>query len=225
VPEAIRVAVGGGSVSALVYPAAPAARLGVTLILGHGAGAPQSSDFMVGFAEGLAGRGIDVVTFNFPYMEQGRRLPDRSDVLEACFRALIRAARARPDLAGGRLVIGGKSLGGRMASHLGAAGVDGLAGLVFLGYPLHPPGRPEKPRSAHLARIRAPMLFVQGSRDAFGTPEELAPVLAPLGSTATVRVVAGGDHSFKVSRGGPIPQEAVFESIQDEIARWVGRLP
>jgi predicted alpha/beta-hydrolase family hydrolase len=112
-----------------------------------------------------------------------------------------------------------------MASHLGAAGVDGPAGLVFLGYPLHPPGRPEKPRSAHLARIRAPMLFVQGSRDAFGTPEELAPVLAPLGSTATVRVVAGGDHSFKVSRGGPIPQEAVFESIQDEIARWVGRLP
>lgn len=225
VPEAMRVAVGGGSVSARVYPACPAARLGVTLILGHGAGAPQSSDFMVAFAAGLARRGLDVVTFNFPYMEQGRHLPDRADVLEACFRAVVGAVRARPDLAAGRLVIGGKSLGGRMASHLGAAGVDGLAGLVLLGYPLHPPGRPEKPRAAHLARIQVPMLFVQGSRDAFGTPEELAPVLAPLGPAATVHVVAGGDHSFKVPRRGPIPQEAVFEGIQDEIAGWVRRLP
>ena len=221
----MRVAVSEGTVSALVYPSAAAARLGVTLILGHGAGAPQSSDFMVTFAAGLARRGLDVVTFNFPYMEQGRRLPDRSDTLEACFRAVVGAARARPDLAAGRLVIGGKSLGGRMASHLGAAGVDRLAGLVFLGYPLHPPGRPEKPRAAHLARIQVPMLFVQGSRDAFGTPEELGPVLAPLGPAATVHVVPGGDHSFKVPRRGPVAQAAVLEGIQDEIAGWVRRLP
>jgi uncharacterized protein len=221
VPEPIRVAVASGSVGALVYPASPSARAGVTLILGHGAGAPQSSDFMVDFAEGLARRGADVVTFNFLYMEQGRRLPDRSEALEACFRAVIAAARAREDLAAGRLVIGGKSLGGRMASHLGAAGVDGLAGLVFLGYPLHPPGQPEKLRAAHLARIRQPMLFVQGSRDAFGTPEELGPILEPLGPFARVYVVEGGDHSFAVPKRGAVPQSEVFARAQDEITRWL----
>lgn len=220
-PEPIRVAVASGSVTALVYPASPSARAGVTLILGHGAGTPQSSDFMVSFAEGLAHRGADVVTFNFPYMEIGRRLPDRSETLEACFRAVIVAARAREDLAAGRLVIGGKSLGGRMASHLGAAGLDGLAGLVFLGYPLHPPGKPEKPRAAHLARIRQPMLFVQGSRDAFGTPEELAPILEALGPVARVYVVEGGDHSFAVPKRSAMPQSKVFGGAQDEITRWL----
>jgi hypothetical protein len=221
VPEPIRVAVASGSVTGLVYLASPSARAGVTVILGHGAGAPQSSDFMVSFAEGLAHRGVDVVTFNFPYMEIGRRLPDRSETLEACFRAVTAAARARQDLAAGRLVIGGKSLGGRMASHVGAAGLDGLAGLVFLGYPLHPPGKPEKLRAAHLARIRQPMLFVQGSRDAFGTPEELAPILEPLGPIARVHVIEGGDHSFAVPKRSAVPQHAVFARAQDEIARWV----
>jgi len=221
VPEPIRVAVASGSVTALVYPASPSARTGVTLLLAHGAGAPQSSDFMVSFAEGLAHRGADVVTFNFPYMEIGGRLPDRSETLEACFRAVVAAARAREDLAAGRLVLGGKSLGGRMASHVGAAGLDGLAGLVFLGYPLHPPGRPEKPRAAHLARIRQPMLFVQGSRDAFGTPDELAPILEPLGPVARLYVVEGGDHSLAVPKRGAVPQSEVFARAQDEIARWL----
>lgn len=223
-PEPIRVAVASGSVTGLVYPASPSARAGVTVILGHGAGAPQSSDFMVSFAEGLAHRGVDVVTFNFPYIEIGRRLPDRSETLEACFRAVIAAARARQDLAAGRLVIGGKSLGGRMASHVGAAGLDGLAGLVFLGYPLHPPGKPEKLRAAHLARIRQPMLFVQGSRDAFGTPEELAPILEPLGPIARVHVIEGGDHSFAVPRRAAVPQHEIFARAQDEIARWLREL-
>lgn len=220
-PEPIRVAVASGSVTGLVYPASPSARAGVTVILGHGAGAPQSSDFMVSFAEGLAQRGADVVTFNFPYMEIGRRLPDRSETLEACFRAVIAAARARADLGAGRLVIGGKSLGGRMASQVAAAGLDGLAGLVFLGYPLHPPGQREKPRSAHLARIRQPMLFVQGSRDAFGTPEELAPILEPLGPIARLYVVEGGDHSLAVPKRGALPQSEVFARVQDAIARWL----
>ena len=222
-PEPIRVAVASGSVTGLVYPASPSARAGVTVILGHGAGAPQSSDFMVGFAEGLAQRGADVVTFNFPYMEIGRRLPDRSETLETCFRAVIATAHAREDLAAGRLVIGGKSLGGRMASHVAAAGLDGLAGVVFLGYPLHPPGQPEKLRAAHLARIRQPMLFVQGSRDAFGTPEELAPILEPLGRLARVFVVEGGDHSFAVPKRSA-PQSEVFARAQDEVARWLREL-
>ncbi len=222
-PESIRVAVASGAVTALRYSAAaPAAPF--TLVLGHGAGAPQTSEFMVDFASALAQRGISTVTFNFPYMEEGRRLPDRAPILEACFRAVVEAVRAR-DVAGqSRLVIGGKSLGGRMASHVAAAGLDGLAGLVFLGYPLHPPGQPEKLRAAHLARIREPMLFVQGARDAFGTPEELAPILAPLGRSVRVQVVADGDHSFKVPKRGPVSQPQVFAQLQDEIARWLGGL-
>ena len=210
--------------TALVYSPPEPSRPAATLILAHGAGAPQSSAFMVDFARGMARRGCQAVTFNFPYTEQGRRLPDRAPTLEACFRDVIAAIRARADLGTGPLVIGGKSMGGRIASHLAAQGLADLAGLVALGYPLHPPGRPEQLRALHLARIRQPMLIVQGSRDAFGTPEELRPVLGPLGATATLHVVEGGDHSFKVPKRGPITQEEVFERVQDEIARWIGRL-
>jgi hypothetical protein len=224
VPESVRVAVASGTVTALVYPPPGPARPLATLILAHGAGASQSSAFMVDFARGLARRGCHTVTFNFPYMEQGRRLPDRAPTLEACFRDVITTIRARADLAAGSLVIGGKSMGGRIASHLGSQGAAPLAGVVALGYPLHPPGRPDRLRAAHLVRIRQPMLVVQGSRDAFGTPEELRSALAPLGAAATLHVVEGGDHSFKVPKRGPIGQQEVFEQVQDEIARWIGRL-
>ena len=210
--------------TALVYSPPEPSRRAATLILAHGAGAPQSSAFMVDFARGMARRGCRAVTFNFPYTEQGRRLPDRAPTLEACFRDVIAAIRARADLGTGPLVIGGKSMGGRIASHLAAQGLADLAGLVALGYPLHPPGRPEQLRALHLAWIRQPMLIVQGSRDAFGTPEELRPALVPLGATATLQVVEGGDHSFKVPKRGPITQEEVFERVQDEIAGWIGRL-
>lgn len=213
-----------GTVTALVYPPPEAARALATLILAHGAGASQSSAFMVDFARGLARRGCHVVTFNFPYTEQGRRLPDRAPTLEACFRDVVAVIRTRAELAAGPLVIGGKSMGGRMASHLAAQGLADLSGLVALGYPLHPPGRPEQLRALHLARIRQPFLIVQGSRDAFGTPEELRPVLAPLGGVVTLHVVEGGDHSFKVPKRGPVTQEEVFERVQDEIAGWIGQL-
>jgi predicted alpha/beta-hydrolase family hydrolase len=153
------IAVASGTVTALRYPAAAP---GLTLVLGHGAGAPQTSDFMVTFARAFARRGLTTVTFNFPYMEARRRMPDRAPVLEAAFRAVIDAVRARPDWGRDRLVIGGKSMGGRMASHVAAAGLDRLGGCVFLGYPLHPPGRPEQLRAAHLARVREPMLFAAG---------------------------------------------------------------
>jgi uncharacterized protein len=216
--------VASGTVTALVYPPPEPARALATLILAHGAGASQSSAFMVDFARGLARRGCHAVTFNFPYTEQGRRLPDRAPTLEACFRDVVAAIRARAELAAGPLVIGGKSMGGRIASHLAAQGLADLSGLVALGYPLHPPGRPEQLRALHLARIRQPFLIVQGSRDAFGTPEELRPVLAPLAGVVTLHVVEGGDHSFKVPKRGPVTQEEVFERVQDEIAGWIGRL-
>jgi predicted alpha/beta-hydrolase family hydrolase len=118
-------------------------------------------------------------------------------------------------------VIGGKSMGGRIASQVAASGQEGIAGLVFLGYPLHPPGRPDQLRSKHLPDIRAPMLFVQGSRDAFGTPEELRAVFRGLQATAGLCVVEDGDHSFKVPKRSAMPQEQVYEFVLDEIMRWL----
>jgi predicted alpha/beta-hydrolase family hydrolase len=168
------------NVTMMSHPAATKHRAGVTLILGHGAGAGQTSDFIVSFAGGLAARGIDMVTFNFLYREQGRRIPDPNDKLEACWRRVIEAVREQVKSCRDALAIGGKSMGGRIASQVAAGGVSELAGLVFLGYPLHPPGRPDRLRAKHLSDVKAPMLFVQGSRDAFGTPDELRPIVAPL---------------------------------------------
>ena len=221
--EALRVAVAPGeAVTALLYPAASPRRAGVALILGHGAGAGQNSPFMVRCAGDLAARGIAAVTFNFPYRERGARLPDKNDRLEACYRAVIAAVREHADLARLRLAIGGKSMGGRIASQVAAGGdVGDLAGLVFLGYPLHPPDRPERLRAAHLPRIAAPMLFVQGERDAFGTPDELRPIIATLAPPAELYVVAGGDHSFKVRKSAGMPQDAVDSAVQERIERWL----
>jgi predicted alpha/beta-hydrolase family hydrolase len=224
-PEQIQLVVSPSEhVTALAYRAAPGGYAGVTLILAHGAGADQASSFMVRFATSLAARGLDTVTFNFVYTEQRRRLPDRNDKLEHCYRTVIEAVRSGKlhDHAGRRkLVIGGKSMGGRIASQVAAAGHEGIAGLVFLGYPLHPPGRPDKLRSKHLPDIRAPMLFVQGSRDAFGTPEELRAALGGLEVAADICVVEDGDHSFKVPKRSAISQDQVFEIVLDEIVRWM----
>ena len=224
-PEQIQLVVSPSEhVTALAYRAAPGGYAGVTLILAHGAGANQASSFMVRFATSLAARGIDTVTFNFVYTEQRRRLPDRNDKLEHCYRTVIEAVRSGKlhDHASRRkLVIGGKSMGGRIASQVAAAGQEGIAGLVFLGYPLHPPGRPDKLRSKHLPDIRAPMLFVQGSRDAFGTPEELRAALGGLEVAADICVVEDGDHSFKVPKRSAISQDQVFEIVLDEIVRWM----
>ena len=221
-PEKLSVQISEGqTVTALIYPSAARERVGVTLLLGHGAGADQTSGFMVSFAEAFAARGIDAATFNFLYTEQGRRAPDRNDKLEQCYRAVIDAVRAHPKLQGNSLVIGGKSMGGRIASQVAAKGVEGLAGLVFFGYPLHPPGKPDQLRAEHLSRINAPMLFVQGSRDAFGTPEELRPVIEQLGGAATLRVIGGGDHSFKVPKSSGLSPEDVFSGIQDTVSSWL----
>lgn len=187
------------------------------LVLAHGAGAGQKHPFMVNAARGLASRGIDVVTFDFPYMAQGRRAPDRAPVLEQAFRDAIGSARQWSRAS--RLFIGGKSMGGRMATHLGAQGLDGLAGIIALGYPLHPPGQPQQLRVAHLPDITAPVLIVQGERDTFGTPAELEPVIETMKATVTLHVVAGGDHSLAVKgkqgAGG-------FDAVLDRISSWIG---
>jgi len=160
-----------------------------TLVLAHGAGAGQTHAFMVAFAEALAARGIDVVTFDFLYVAAGRRAPDRPPALEACWRAALALATA--EWSGRVPFIGGKSMGGRFASHLAAAG-DAARGLVCLGYPLHPPKQPDKLRVAHLPGITMPTLILQGRRDEFGAPDELRPHFPP-----HVQIVPlPGGHSF-----------------------------
>jgi predicted alpha/beta-hydrolase family hydrolase len=208
------------TVTALTYHAAEPA-VGATLVLGHGAGAGQQSRFMVDFAQALAGRGLDTVTFNFPYIEQRRKVPDRRPVLEACYRSVIGAARDAVPSSQHALFIGGKSMGGRMATYVAVDPVLPIAGLVLLGYPLHPPGRPTERRDAHLPDLNRPVLIVQGSKDTFGTPREFAPILPTMSPAPTLYVVDGGDHSFKVSRGGAAAQAATFAKIQDEIVAWV----
>ena len=208
-------------VTATDYPAATANRAGVTLILGHGAGADQTSGFMVDFATALAERGIDIVTFNFLYSEHRRRIPDPNARLESCWRAVIETVRSRITSSAGKPAIGGKSVGGRIASQVAVDGAGDLAGLVFLGYPLHPPGRPDRLRSAHLRDVKAPMLFVQGSRDAFGTPAELEPIISQFEPTADLFVVEGGDHSFKVPKSAGVKQQDVYRAIQDRIETWL----
>jgi predicted alpha/beta-hydrolase family hydrolase len=175
---------------------------------------------MVRVASGLAQRGVETTTFNFLYAEEGRRAPDPSPKLEACFRDVIGAVRARESNDADLLFLGGKSMGGRMASHLAAQGERGLRGLVFLGYPLHPPGKPEQLRSDHLARIDIPMLFVQGTRDPFGTPLELRPVLEGLGGTVEMFPVELGDHSFKVPKRSGRTEEVVMTTVLDRVAQF-----
>ena len=208
------------SVTALLYPAPKKNRARVTIVLGHGAGADQMSAFMRMAAEGLAARGLDAVTFNFLYKEQGRSMPDPKARLESCYRAVIDTALKNKKLKDNKLVIGGKSMGGRIASQVAAAEGDRVAGLVFLGYPLHPPGRPDKLRDQHLQEIQAPMLFVQGSRDAFGTADEIRATVKKHRLPATLYMIEGGDHSFKVSKSTGVPQQEVYETVMDEVAAW-----
>lgn len=197
----------------------PAASPAAALILAHGAGAGQSSRFMVATAQGLAARGIAIATFDFSYITAGRKVPDRAPVLEQAWREALAAARlAFPALP---LYIGGKSMGGRIASHVASQGSAGpLAGVVLLGYPLHPPGKPEQRRDAHLPAIAERMLFVQGSRDAFGTADEIRGLLPSL-QNATLDEIAGGDHAFKVP-GGAARQAPVFEGIMKRVREWIG---
>ena len=222
-PDALTIAVGESAhVSARLYHSVETASTGATFVLAHGAGAGQSSPFIVRFATALAARGLDVLTFNFLYTEERRRVPDRNDTLESCYRAVIASARGIRALGGHAMFSGGKSMGGRIASQV-AAGEDAAAvsGLIFLGYPLHPPGQPQRLRAAHLAKIRAPMLFIQGSRDPFGKPDELRPILDRLPASVTLHVVQGGDHSLAPPKKGHSSTEQLEAEVQDTIVAWI----
>ena len=220
-PEPFGVPFGEHEIDAGYYAALDASARAL-LILAHGAGAPQTHPFMVRYATELAARGIDVVTFDFLYASRGKRAPDKNDVLEGAWLAVLARVRARfPERA---IFLGGKSMGGRIASQIAArsdAELGPVAGLVFLGYPLHPPGKPEALRTQHWPRVRAPMLFVQGTRDAFGGPDDLAPHLADLKAKATIVRVEGGDHSFAVLKRDGVPQGEVHRRVLDAVAQFV----
>jgi uncharacterized protein len=190
------------------------------LVLGHGAGAGMRSPFITGFAEAIGELGVATLRFDFPYMQAGRRAPDRAPVLLEAWREAfaqgVERARGRPVLAGG------KSMGGRIASMAVAEGMR-AAGLVFLGYPLHPPGRPDRLRDDHLDAVSVPMLFLQGTRDTFAQPALLAVVLARLGPRAELVSVEGGDHSFRVA-GGPRDGATVAAGLAEPAAAFVRRV-
>jgi len=200
------------------YPAADTAA--PALLLAHGAGAGQDHAWMIRVAEGLAARGVQVVTFDFPYIRRGRRLPDRGPVLEASFvETWSEFCRQVP--AATRRLAGGKSMGGRIASQVVAGGrLDPVpAGLIFFGYPLHPPGKPDARRDSHLSAIDCPMRFVQGTRDPFATPAEMEILVGTL-RRATLQLVSDGDHSLATPRRRD-PDAGALALALDEAAAWL----
>ena len=184
------------------------------IILAHGAGGNLHTPGLADLAEILTKRDIGVVRFNFPYADARRKIPDPQPVLEDCYRAISE----RVGTEASRLFLGGRSMGGRIASHIVAKGTV-ADGLVFLSYPLHPPGQPQRLRTRHLPKIAVPMLFIQGSRDAFARPDLLQSTLAGLPG-ATLHVVEGADHSLKVKG---LTTEEVTNEIADIVAAWIER--
>ena len=190
-------------------------------VLAHGAGAGMRHRFLEGIAAGLAERAVGTLRYQFPYMEAGGRRPDPPGVLEATVRAAVaRAAAAAPGLP---LIAGGKSLGGRMTSGAAAkSALPGVRGLVFLGFPLHAPGKAGVERAAHLERVQIPMLFLQGTRDALADLDLMKSVTSRL-PAATLHVVEGGDHSFAVLKRSGRTEPEVMAELMDTIVDWMSR--
>jgi len=218
-PQQLEIAVGNiGRVSALLDRPAEAH---ACFVLAHGAGAGMINPFMAAVASGLAERRIATLRYQFPYMEKGSRRPDPPAVAHAAVRAAAaEAARCCPGL---RLIAGGKSFGGRMTSQAQAAApLDGVDGLAFLGFPLHPAGKPSSERAKHLAEVHVPMLFLQGTRDNLAELSLIEPVVKSLGPSTSLHVVMEADHSFHVpARSGRNDRE-VMNEILDTLAAWIG---
>lgn len=216
--EMLTIATGDASVSALLLAPTDAR---ACYVLAHGAGAGMTHPFMDANAHGLAMRGIATLRYQFPYMERGSRRPDTPRVAHGAVRAaVVEAAHRLPGLP---LFAGGKSFGGRMTSQAQAAApLPGVRGLVFLGFPLHPAGKPSEERAAHLLEVDVPMLFLQGSRDELASLALLEPVIAKLGAKATLAVFADADHSLHVpARSGRTDAQVLDEAL-DTLVAWIG---
>jgi predicted alpha/beta-hydrolase family hydrolase len=219
--EPLTIPVGEGAVSGLLRRPERASFL---YILAHGAGAGMRHRFLEAMAGLLAGEGIATLRYQFPYMEHNRKRPDTPAVAVATVRAAVDAGIAA--MPGVPLLAGGKSFGGRMTSTAAAAApLQGVRGLVFLGYPLHPPGKPGIERAAHLASVRIPMLFLQGTRDEFARADLLHDTIQGLGRLATLHLVPDGDHSFAVRRASGQDPAAVLAELASTIASWARGLP
>ena len=194
------------------------------LVLAHGAGAGMRHPFLQSVADGLAGEGVATLRYQFPYMSAGGRTarPDPPAVAVATVHAAVAAAAEQePELP---LFAGGKSFGGRMTSTAAAESpLQGVRGIVFLGFPLHPPGRPGSARAAHLAQVSVPMLFLQGTRDPLAGLDLMRPVCDHLGARATLHVVEGADHSFGVLKRSGRTNAEVIAELAATIAAWIAR--
>jgi len=192
-------------------------------LLAHGAGAGMSHPFLAAVADGLAKRGIASMRYQFAYMEQGSKRPDTPKLAQATVRAaVLKASRLVPELA---LVAGGKSFGGRMTSQAQAAlPLPGVRGLVFLGFPLHPAGRPSDERASHLFEVKIPMLFLQGTRDALADTYLLEALVERLGSRATLKLFQDADHSFHVPRRTGRTDAEVTADMLDALVSWLDSL-
>ena len=218
----VRIHVGDsiGSVSGILLRPTDSRAL---YVMAHGAGAGMRHRFMEAVAQSLATRGVATLRYQFPYVEAGGRRPDPPGVLEATVRAAVATAReSAPDLP---LVAGGKSLGGRMTSNaMARRSLEGVLGLVFLGFPLHPAKQPGVTRAEHLARVESPMLFLQGTRDALADLGLITSVCSSLGPRATLHVVDGADHSFSVLKRSGRGDGEVMEELSVAVTEWVRRL-
>ena len=193
------------------------------LVLAHGAGAGMYNKFLENLAADLAEEGIATLRYQFPYMEERRRVPDRPELLTATVREAVRAAaeaaRKLP------LLVGGKSMGGRMTSQAAALGLlPGVKGIVFFGFPLHPPNKPGTSRGDHLAKVQIPMLFLQGSKDAFAELQLLQPVVAKLGSRATLHLIDAADHSFHLPKSSGRTDADVLRELAQTTAAWADKI-
>jgi len=219
--ERLRFAVeGAGEVSAILMRPADARWL---LVLAHGAGAGMTHPFLAKLASELADDGVATLRYQFPYMEQKRRVPDAPTVATATVASTASAAaKAAPGLS---LLAGGKSFGGRMSSQAASQGLlESVRGLVFFGFPLHPPNKPGTKRAEHLAKVPMPMLFLQGTRDTLADLKLLRPICADLGSRATLHIIETADHSFHVLKSSGKSDADVLRELAQTTASWAENL-
>ena len=209
-----------GPVSALLLRPKSAHTL---LVLGHGAGAGMRHAFMQATAERLASQGIASFRYQFPYMEKGKKSPDsQATLIETIVSAVSAAKKAAKGLP---LLAGGKSMGGRITSIVAAEGrLPDVQGLVFYGFPLHAAGKPSSDRGAHLADVKVPMLFLQGTRDKLAELDLIKPLCRSLGRRATLHIVEGGDHSFHVLKRSGRTDEEVLDELRETVGTWISGL-
>ena len=210
------------SVSALVsVPESFQSGQGTGIILAHGAGNNMESELLEGLASGLAGAGYLVLRFNFPYKEKGKKIPDSQVKLEKTWQSVLAFFQKHPRFSPARVVAAGKSMGGRVASQMAAAGKLPVDRLIYYGYPLHPPGKKEKLRDTHLYSISIPMLFFAGTRDALCDLELLQNVLEKLQAAWSLELIAGGDHSFRVLKAIGLSSDDVLRSLVLKTVSWL----